>query len=683
MEHRIFVRIPSEKRLDGILTDKSGWHFRHVLEGPAAKDPASQWYVAWRDDNQDRLTDSGILPAWPKAMKLVPEIADAAFRTFDVFPQLIEPGLTFKETAAQKGAIKLPARLPEPFIPDLQVGKQPSKVWPEGTRTASGLLDPLWYQDHNHTQLSSARAAARRSGASHSIRIGILDTGFDARNQGIPRHLVDEEKADIIQSLRHSRDLCSNGSCRIEANSTPGQTSPTFSGHGTGTLGILGGRKVKLTDPNGRVAPGTYEIGAAPDATIHPVRIAPWVASLSTANLACAIDYASRVKECDVLSISHGGSPSMMWTDAVNAAYDRGTAMFAASGDFFPLPLLPYPFNTTGIIVPSSTVYPASCRRVMAVTGITASGRTYAKNDWSRLLRHPHLIAEGLMHGSYGADGVRRTFLPVPAWERASTDVVQKNRRNELRANPVAAYSPAIPWLKAGTTNVVDLDGGGTSAATPQAAAAAAHWLACHRKEIEAAGAWKNWRKAEATYLAMALTAERKWDKENKREDQRPDMYLGCGILKANDMLGVSYREALSIEGKTLHKPIDKDGNPSMTGAPRDYYDADRSFFTAVLKLDPRSAGSREISQRADFRNGRETIRSHPNQRTEALTDLYFNMLLIRQFQWGNNPINKETTLAHPVSSFFSLTPNECQLEAKARKLANGINPSPARGPRQ
>ncbi len=562
------------------------------------------------------------------------------------------------------------------------VGKQPSAAWPEPPTGPSGLLDPLWYQDEKHSQLAKARDMARLSGNSRSIRIGILDTGFDSRNKGIPANIKDEISADIIQELRHDRDACSTGNYRVD-RSKPGQTSPTFSGHGTGTLGILAGRKVKLTDPGGRFAPGTYEIGAAPDAEIHPVRIAPWVASLSSANLACAIDYASRVKQCDILSISHGGSPSMMWTDAVNAAYDRGTAMFAACGDYFPLPLLPYPFDSTGIIVPSSSVYPAAYRRVMGVTGVTASGTPYAHHDnsryWLHFLKPSQISAHSFMRGSYGADGVRRTFLPVASWERARTDIVQRNINNELRANPVAAYTPAVPWLKAGSTNTLEMDGAGTSAATPQAAAAAAHWMACHKNEIIAAGAWNNWRKAEATYLAMALTAERKWDKINRREDQRPDMKLGCGILKASDMLNVSYKQAMSIQGQTLHKPAKFNKDRTNTGAPRDHYDADRSFVTSVLKMDPSSAGSRDLARRADPRFSTLHIYRHPAQRKDALTTLYYNMLLIQQFQWGNNPV-KTSPPNNSFSDHFSVT--EGHLEEKARKLANGIKPSPRRGPR-
>ena len=98
-------------------------------------------------------------------------------------------------------------------------------------------------------------------------------------------------------------------------------------------------------------------LGGAPYARVVPVRVAPWVFSASTGELAYGIDYASRVKGCDVITMSHGGSPTQAWVDAVNAAYERGTAIFAAESDFFSV--MPDPFPPRGIILPASPVYPA------------------------------------------------------------------------------------------------------------------------------------------------------------------------------------------------------------------------------------------------------------------------------------------------------------------------------------
>ena len=695
MEHRVFIRVPGGLPPAGKTLESGGWHFRHVLQGPAAKTPEAQWYLAWHDEGRGKLTQSGILPPWGRARELAPELAAATFEVFHAYPQLIEPGLVFKEGAGDKGVFPKPEPGRAGDIPEVGVGAMPSKVWPDGSRDESGLLDPAWHLDDRHSQLASARDAARdrRRPGDPRIRIGILDTGFDSRHVGLPAHLVDEVEGDIIQVLRPENDACDHG-CRTRLTS-PGQTLD--SGHGTGTLGILAGRKIKLVDrrPGGpRVREQEVELGAAPDAEIVAVRVAPWVASLSTANLAHAIDYASRVKGCDVLSISHGGSPSMMWADAVNAAYDRGTAMFAATGDYFPLPL-PGRVNRTGVIIPSSAVYPAAYRRVMGVAGVTETGRSYGLTDWPRMLLHgwrPDQIAGSLMRGSYGADGVRRSYFDGSLGkERSKTDIVQIRRYNELRANPIAAYSPGIPWLKAGkdlrsgASTTVDLDGGGTSAATPQAAAAAAHWLAYHRAEIVAAGGWNDWRKAEATYLAMALTANRPWAGDGKPEDQPPDPYLGAGILKARNMLDVSFREALAICGDMLRAPYDgytrkgagkQSPVTKKNGAPRDFFDASRSLHNAVIDPDRSGYTADQIAQRADFRHDAEHVFTRRDQHREAMVTLYFNMLLVEQFVKGHGPIATDHEKAPRKGKLFS-GPNEAELQVEAERLADGKPAAP------
>ncbi len=44
----------------------------------------------------------------------------------------------------------------------------------------------------------------------------------------------------------------------------------------------------------------------------------------------------------------------------------------------------------------------------------------------------------------------------------------------------LGAYTPNVPWAEIDCAKIVDMDGSGTSAATPQIAAAAALWLAEH-----------------------------------------------------------------------------------------------------------------------------------------------------------------------------------------------------------
>jgi subtilisin family serine protease len=109
------------------------------------------------------------------------------------------------------------------------------------------------------------------------------------------------------------------------------------------------------------------------------------VFSIGTAELAYGIDYASRVRHADVITISHGGAPTQAWVDAVNAAYERGTAMFAAEGDFFSA--MPDPLPPNGIIISASPMYPAAFRRVLGVTGVTADYHSYGRNTLGAILK--------------------------------------------------------------------------------------------------------------------------------------------------------------------------------------------------------------------------------------------------------------------------------------------------------
>lgn len=55
----------------------------------------------------------------------------------------------------------------------------------------------------------------------------------------------------------------------------------------------------------------------------------------------------------------------------------------------------------------------------------------------------------------------------------------------------------------------MDFDGQGTSASTPQVAAAAALWLQFYREDETLKKAWRTWRKAEAAYQALLTSAKK------------------------------------------------------------------------------------------------------------------------------------------------------------------------------
>jgi len=369
-------------------------------------------------------------------------------------------------------------------------------------------------------------------------------------------------------------------------------------------------------------------LGGAPHAQVVPVLVAPWVFSLQTADLAYGIDYASRAKNCDVISMSHGGAPSLIWADAVNAAYARGTAIFAAAGDFYS-----WIGTDMGILVPSYTVYPAAFRSVMGVTGVTADGKTYAKNGIGHLAMHIFSLSawsDYLFRGSFGADMETRWlfgYLHDP-------DPGQKWDNGLLHPYPIAAFSPNIPWAlssadpaSGGAKNLIDLNGAGTSAATPQVAAAAALWLQENYAEINASNDWHSWRKAEAVYVALLASAARS-------KTGQPDHYLGAGILKAANALTNDYASIRAMADTRSTRPQnEKSGQVPPLGfsrALRDYYDGERSgaqlFFP--WRRQP------EFSQRADLRQSPKYF----SDREIALRNLYFNGLLLEQYEKARTP---------------------------------------------
>jgi subtilisin family serine protease len=402
-----------------------------------------------------------------------------------------------------------------------------------------------------------------------------------------------------------------------------------------GTAGILAGSWISIDDQivHGRHIKAYYGwLGGAPFASVVPIRVAPWVFSIGTAELAYGIDYASRVRHADVVTISHGGAPTQAWVDAVNAAYERGTAMFAAEGDFFSA--MPDPLPPNGIIVPASPMYPAAFRRVLGVTGVTADYHSYGRNTLSRFLKSPTALFRWMSRGSYGADGTS-TVIFRPS---KRPDESQTWRQGQLRPYPIAAYSPNIPWLSIRQTSNgpfadgVDLDGSGTSAATPQVAAAAALWLQKHRKEFSTQE-WHHWQKAEAVYYALLKSADR-----GRR--LAADKYLGAGLLRARDALDLNYsliKRAKRPPGYFTPQNVPK-GSLWFEKTSNDYFDGARSFLS-LLGL--QTFNHVAITDRAGLkqRPGKTETQAVAFQR------LYYNMMLLRKWHGGSIPRKEEESV--------------------------------------
>jgi subtilisin family serine protease len=626
LESTVLVKLPLKDPIAKGSGD--GWRFRHVLEAPRDDQRRGQWYVAW--NNKNPLRTGRFSAYWNSLFSRAPEIADAARNAFGEYPVLIEPNRTFVRITSKQPPEPKPG---QPVVSEygwgvrLVISKLPTKVWSDDRRRdpehrGQFVIDPMWYLDDQHSQLAKARQRFSKPG--DGITIGHLDNGLDGRHSAAPMYLVRNDwRANAVGLLEYAQKKSTG-----EGTEPPVAPELTGATHGLGTVGILAGGWVALDEekvPGGRIKGYYGWLGGAPYSTVVPVRVAPWVFSVSTGELAYAIDYASRVKGCDVITMSHGGAPTQAWVDAINAAYERGTAMFAAESDFFSI--IPEPFRPKGILVPASPVYPAGFRRVIGVTGVTADKRSYARNTVGRLLSAPQDFLKWAFRGSYGSDGTS-TVLFRP---NRKPDPSQVWRQGQLRPHPIAAYSPNVPWLSVRdekgirVADGVDLDGAGTSASTPQVAAAAALWLQKHRHEFSAKE-WHEWEKPEAVYYALLKTADR-------RGKTQPDPYLGSGLLRADEALNISYAQI-----KTARRPKGRinaedvpPGSLWFEPAPNDYFDGARSFLGLLGLHTVRHVDATDRAKLKQQPKANET-------RSVALQRLYYNMMLLREWHGGDIP---------------------------------------------
>jgi hypothetical protein len=296
----------------------------------------------------------------------------------------------------------------------------------------------------------------------------------------------DPEHHTLPKRLR--KDLARNFVDNDKPNDARDQTSGLLSniGHGTGTLSILAGG-------------GQPPLGGAPFAEIVPVRVANRVVLFYNSAIAQAFDYVHGLNaragdRVDIITMSMGGLASQAWADAVNALYDQGVFIVTAAG------------NNYGNLPTHNIVFPARFGRVVAACGVMADGKPYAD------------LGIRLMAGNYG-----------PA---------------EKMKTAVAAATPNVPWARLGCSDLIDLDGAGTSAATPQLAAAAALWLQKNRAAVDAYP--HAWMRVEAIRAALFDSA---------KAHPQDEKHLGRGELRARDALDKAPATAAALRQTPVDSP--------------------------------------------------------------------------------------------------------------------------------
>jgi subtilisin family serine protease len=370
------------------------------------------------------------------------------------------------------------------------------------------IFSPAWHLDVGFGNFAEAWTYNRGAG----IRIAHLDTGYSPDHMSTPRGMQFNQGYNFSEDNTNTVDPYQQGALYMP-------------GHGTATLALLAGKTVDIQYMAGPIF--NDDIGGAPDASVVPVRIGPSVIHLYSAAMAQGLDYALAPREggrCDVVSLSHGGLPSKAWAEAVNRLYDAGVVVVAASGDSFYFEVID--------VATHFTVYPSAFYRVITATGATYTKGPYITNDF------------GTMQGCWGPDKVMR--------------------------KAIAAYTPNVPWMaNHDDPHGWDMDGGGTSASTPQIAAACALWLKQYGGQFPL-----GWRRVEACRHALFESAANRGQNVSQ---------IGVGLLDAGAML----RPA------TLAKVLQALQTNQLPYAPPD--DVSFPFLRLLFGLPPPGAGVDEM----------------------------------------------------------------------------------------
>lgn len=352
----------------------------------------------------------------------------------------------------------------------------------EGYTSDWDFPSPRVFVWHLDDQWSQLRSARQPDKTGSKVRIAHLDTGYDPGHISTPKYLLTSLQKNFVDG--------ENANSAID----PGVDGIlNFPGHGTATLALLAGNYVSRTQDK-----YTDYVGGAPFAEIVPIRLSSSVVLFQSSSFGKALYYViSPDVHCDVLSMSMGGVPSQFWVDAVNDAYESGLTLVTAAG------------NNFGCKPMVELVYPARFNRVIAVCGVTYNNKPYHKYGFWSLK----------MQGNYGPP--------------------------EAMTSAIAAYTPNVPWATRGCGDKFDYSGAGTSAATPQVAAAVAQWIQKYRDYPYD----YPWQRVNAVRRALFTSAEKSYAESEK--------YYGNGVLKAKRALDIApYKDSQKIPADNVRFPI-------------------------------------------------------------------------------------------------------------------------------
>ncbi len=346
-----------------------------------------------------------------------------------------------------------------------------------------------WHLDNEHSQLRAARelvypeliSGLPFDGSKRNVRVGHIDTGIIANHPSHPVNLKYE------MSVTAEKNEVEDDAFDKDLAVYPSEQQ----GHGNATMAILAGRKISSKESD--VHFNDY-FGGAPLAEVISIKISDTVVLLSGKRFAKAIDYAIEQK-VDVITMSMSGWPSKAMANAVNRAYEAGIVVCCAGSNSW--------VKGAQKLIPDSILYPARYDRTIGVVGAT-----YNQIPYVYKLHNPDTRAEGgmYMQMSYGPDSAMKTV--------------------------VAGYSPNIIWFGHSVDDkenpVYVKNGGGTSSATPQVAAACALYIQHHRDELERLAGNERWKIVEMVKEAIFSSAAK---------DDQFKTYYGNGVLRARKAL--------------------------------------------------------------------------------------------------------------------------------------------------